>query len=203
MNPRLKQITARLTVWLTCFSALAPSFSQETAAAPQLNIIVTDGQGAINNIRQGVGRGMTVRVEDEKQQPVAGVPVTFTLPAQGAGGSFNGEKTLIVNTDAQGLAVARGLKPNSVAGKFEIRVTASHAGRRASATITQFNMDVRNPGSGGGGKWVAIILAAGGAGAAGAIFGLRGSSRSSTPAAPPAPAVISITPASGSVGPPQ
>jgi hypothetical protein len=64
-----------------------------------LTIAVIDGQGAINNIRQHAGRDMVVRV-DNNQQPVAGASVVFTLPSQGASGSFvNGEKTLVVTAN--------------------------------------------------------------------------------------------------------
>lgn len=187
-----------------CFAVTTPTYSQVTPANSELNIIVTEGQGAINNIRQQTGRTMAVRIQDENQQPIAGVPVVFTLPSQGPGGSFlNDQKTLIVNTDAQGIAFARGLKPNKVAGKFEVRVSASHQNRTSSTVITQFNMTVQNAsGKGGKGKWVAIALAAGGAAAAGVALGARGSSTTAV-SPPPGPATISISAGSGSVGPPQ
>ena len=138
---------------------------------------------------------------------MAGAAVVFTLPSEGPGGSFvNGEKTLVVTTDAQGQAAARGLRPNGTVGKFDIRVTASHQGQSASATITQFNQVVQNvkPSGGGSAKWVILLVALGGAGAAGAVLGTRGSGSSpAPPTTPPPPPTISISPGPGTVGPPQ
>src|SRR5689334_10476333 len=79
------------------------------APAPKLNIVVVEGEGAINNIRQRTAREPIVQVEDENHRPVAGAAVVFTLPSNGAGGAFaNGAHTLTTVTDAQGRAVAHG-----------------------------------------------------------------------------------------------
>lgn len=205
MRSSFQQITATLTLAVCCHSAVPFLWGQIGGDGTSVNIVITEGQGVINNVRLRTARTLAVRVENEKQQPLVGATVTFTLPMVGASGAFaNGAKTLVVQTDANGTATAPGMRPNSVTGKLEIRVTASYQGRTASATITQFNMNVDSQTSqkSGNGKWIAILLAAGGAGAAGAILGTRGSS----PASPSAPAprpTISLTPGSGSVGPPQ
>src|SRR5688572_32982096 len=108
--------------------------------AGKINIVIIEGEGAINNVRQRVAREPIVQVEDENRRPVAGAAVTFLLPNQGAGASFaNGAQSLTITTDAQGRAVARGLRPNNVNGQYEIRVNASHQGRTASAVINQTN----------------------------------------------------------------
>jgi len=201
MNSCLQQIVACAAVWL-CGFVMTPQVVGQNAAGQPLSIVVVEGQGAINNIRDRVGRDLVVRVETASQQPVSGASVVFTLPSQGASGAFvNGEKTLMATTDAQGQAAARAWKPNNVAGRMEVRVTASHQGQKASAVITVFNMAVQNAAAKSHTKLVLILLAAGGAGAAGAILGARGSSSSPTP--PPAPATISISPGAGSVGPPR
>src|SRR5215813_10997170 len=118
---------------------LSPIAAQPQAGtASLLNIVVVEGEGAINNIRQRTAREPIVQVEDENHKPVAGAFVTFTLPSNGASGSFaNGARTLTVATDNQGRAVAQGLRPNTVKGRMEIRVNASHSGRTASTVITQ------------------------------------------------------------------
>ena len=201
MNNRLQQTVAWVALWCSCLPMAPPASAQNTETP--LSIVVVDGQGAINNIRQHAGHDMVVRV-DYNQQPVPGASVAFTLPSQGPSGSFvNGEKTLVVTTDAQGQAIARGLKPNNVAGKFEIRVTASYQGRTSSVTITQFNMAVQNAKSGGHGKLVLVLVALGAAGAVGAVVATRGGSSSPTPTQPAPPPVISISPGTGTVGPPQ
>src|ERR1700690_3524526 len=105
-----------------------------------LNLVVIEGEGATNNIRQPTPRDPIVRVQDENHKPVAGAMVVFTLPSNGAGGVFaNGAKTLTMVTDDQGQAVARGFRPNGLKGQFQIRVSASHQGQTASTSINQSN----------------------------------------------------------------
>ena len=203
MNECLRQILACVAIWLTCWQMAPIAYGQEPKPAPQLNITVLEGQGAINNIRARNGHDIAVQVDDMGGQPVSGASVVFTLPSQGPSGTFaNGEKTQIVNTDAQGKAVARGFVANKVAGKLEVRVNASFQGKTSSITVTQFNMAVQNEKSSSSGKWVAILIVAGAAGAAGAVLGTRGSSSPASTPPPPTPSVISITPGSGNVGAP-
>jgi hypothetical protein len=110
------------------------------AQAPKLNIDIIEGEDAINNIRQRTAREPIVEVTDENHKPIAGALVLFALPGGGPGGTFaNGVTTLSVTTDVQGRAVATGFQPNSVAGKFEIRVTASHQGATGQTVIRQRN----------------------------------------------------------------
>lgn len=206
MNRATQQIAACLAAWLSAW----PLAGQDPPGAPgpraPLNVVIVEGQGAIHNIRQRLAREAVVRVEDAEGKPVAGASVAFTLPSQGAGGAFiDGGKTLVAATDAEGRAAMRGLKPNNIAGKMEIRITASSQGRTAQATLTQFNMAVESGrgGGGGGAKWIALLAAAGGAAAAGAVLGTRGSSPAAPPAPPAAPPVITVTAGPGSVGPPQ
>jgi hypothetical protein len=106
-----------------------------------------------------------VQVEDENRRPVAGAAVTFLLPNQGAGASFaNGSQSLTITTDAQGRAVARGLRPNNVNGEYQIRVNAVSEGRTATATISQSNAITAAAAAGGiSAKVLAIIAIAGGA----------------------------------------
>src|SRR5581483_7102895 len=91
---------------LLSFLIAAPGFSQNPQAAepaPQgqrLNVVIVEGEGAINNIRQRTAREPIVEVQDENHKPVAGAVVVFALTNQGAGGSFaGGAHTLTVVTD--------------------------------------------------------------------------------------------------------
>ena len=178
-----------------------PLTAQE-AAASKLNLVIVEGEGAINNIRQRTAREPIVQVEDENHKPIAGAAVVFMLPDQGASGVFvSGSKTLTMMTDAQGRAVARGLRPNGVQGKMQIRVTASFQGQTATATITQTNaVAAAGAGAAAGisGKLIAILAIAGAAAAGGAIAATRGGSSPSPTATP-----TTITPGTGSVGPPH
>jgi len=201
---------SRIFAWLSCAFLVQISstfMAAQTPPAPapvgRLNIVVLEGAGGINNIRQHTGQTPSIRVEDEDKQPIAGAIVVFTLPSQGPSGSFmSGDKTLTATTDTQGQVSARGLKPNAVAGQMDIGVNASYQGRTARATITQFNMEV--PGAKkGSSKTILIIAIVGAAAAGGAVAGLhKGSSSTPTSASIPAGS-ISITPGTATVGPPQ
>jgi len=184
-----------------------PALEAQTVPT-QLNIVVVEGEGAINNVRERVAREPVVRVEDENHKPVAGAVVVFTLPTEGATGEFGGaSKTLTVTTDNQGQAVAQGLRMNQVAGKVPIHVNASYRGLTARTSIMQFS--VLPPGAkaststGGGhhGALIGILIAVGAAAGAGAAYAATRSSSSSTPTTPTpaAPTPIGITPGSGSI----
>jgi hypothetical protein len=146
-------------------------------APRKLNIVIVEGEGAINNIRQRVAREPIVQVEDENRRPVAGAIVTFFLPNQGPSGVFpDGSRTLTVTTDSQGQAVARGIQPNNIQGKFEIRVSASSAGQTATAVIAQTNLLTAAAGAAAGAgisaKLIAILAIAGAAAAGGTAYAL-------------------------------
>jgi hypothetical protein len=191
--------------WLSCLLLTrlltAPVAAQPAPPAAKLKIITLEGEAGINNIRQHTAQVPTIRVEGEDQHAAIGAVVVFTLPAEGASGVFsNNAKTLTVTTDEQGRASARGLKPNSVAGKMEIHVNASYRGQTARTIITQFNMAVPSA-KRGSGKVITILAIIGGAAAGGAYAGLRKSGTASSATSSPPP--IGITPGAGSVGPPQ
>jgi hypothetical protein len=185
-------------VWQLC---PASAWAQETGS--QLNIVIVEGDGAINNIRQRTAREPIVQVEDQNHKPIAGAAVVFLLPEQGASGVFaNGSHTLTVMTDAQGRAVARGFHPNNVQGKLQIHVTASHQGQTASATISQTNAVGAAAGAAAAGvsaKLITILVIAGAAVAGGVVAATRGGGSSSTTPIPP----TTVTPGTGTVGAPH
>jgi hypothetical protein len=181
----------------------ASAWGQNPEPAPQakLNIVIVEGEGAINNVKDRVNREPIVQVEDENHKPIAGAAVIFSLPNQGATGVFaNGSRTLTLTSDAQGRAAALGIKRNNVSGQMQVRVTASFAGQTASAVITQTNVAATtSAGLGTAGK-VLLIVGLAGAAAAGAIYATRSGS-SSSPAAPPPS--ITITAGAATVGAPK
>lgn len=197
-----------LSVGLVCLLVLygtAPPATAQTEQAPKLKIVILEGEGAINNIRQRTAREPIVQVQDENNRPVAGAVVLFTLPERGASGVFaNGATSVTVTTDAQGHAAALGLRPNSVSGQLQIRVSASYQGQTASATISQTNALGAAAAAGGvSGKLIAILVIAGGAGAAGAIAATRGGGKSGGTVTPPAPSPTTITAGTPTLGPPR
>lgn len=130
--------------------ALAPALRAQAAApaAPQnLVINILSGEGALNDIRQRTAREPIVQVEDENHKPVAGAAVVFLLPDSGPGGTFiDGTRAFHTVTDADGRATAQ-MKPNSVAGSWNLVVEASLAGATASATIHEQNVSGAGSGS--------------------------------------------------------
>jgi hypothetical protein len=192
------------------FAAVPSTYGQERPS--RLNLVIVDGEGAINNVNQRADHDPVVRVEDENGKPIPGAAVVFTLPTDGSSGEFgNGERNLTVTTDAQGRAAAQGLKANNVPGRVLVHVNASYRGLTARINITQFNMAVpgrstvsKSSSSGHKGhKKLFIILAVVGAGAAGGIVAATsGGGSSTTGSASSAPPIV-ISPGSGAVGPPR
>src|SRR6202051_4737037 len=106
------KLTAGGSAFMSCLllANLAPARPLEQDA-PKLIINIVEGEGALNNIKQRVNREPIVQVEDENHKPIAGAAVVFFLPNQGSGGTFaNGTTSLTTTTNAQGPAVARGVR---------------------------------------------------------------------------------------------
>jgi hypothetical protein len=199
MHPRTPHCLFLTTLLLLNFCGLPASGQTPTS----LRIVIVEGEGAINNVKQRVNREPIVLVEDENHKSIAGASVTFFLPNQGPGGTFaNGTNSLTTSTNAQGHAVARGIRFNNQAGTMEIRVAASIGGQTASAIITQTNVlgSAASGGSGGGmsrATKILILVAIAGGVAGGVIAAThRGGSTTATP-------TTTITPGTVTVGAPQ
>jgi hypothetical protein len=197
----VRYLSLLLALWIP---AGIPATAQ---VAPMLNLVVLEGEGATNNIRQRTAREPIVQVQDENHKPVAGAIVVFTLPSNGAGGVFaNGARTLSMVSDNQGQAVARGFRPNGLKGQYQIRVNASHQGQTASTSINQTNAVVAasgaaTAGAGVSGKLIAVLAVVGAAAAGGAYYATH--SGSATTAATITPPNTTIAAGAGSVGPPR
>jgi hypothetical protein len=103
------------------------------------------------------------------------------LPVSGPSAAFpDGGQSATVQTDDHGAAAARGLRPNAIAGQFQIRAKASLLGSTAEAIVVQTNAEpvIRT----GHTKLIVILVAVGGAAAGGAALALHGKS---TPADAP------------------
>jgi hypothetical protein len=129
----------RALVSLFLLSSMLAAQQQPPAAAPQgLNLVVVEGEGAINNIKLRTSRETIVQVEDENHKPVGGAAVLFLLPNDGPGGTFAaGGKSATVISDNAGRAVMPRLQPNQNPGSYTIRATASYRGLSASTAINQ------------------------------------------------------------------
>lgn len=172
--------------FLTFFSSL-PRPAAAQAPPTELNIVVVQGEGAINKVRQRVTTEPAIRVEDEQHRPVSGVAVVFTLPTEGPTGEFgNGSKTMTIMTDASGQAAVAGLKVNEYPGKLILHVSASYRGLTARTNITQFDegppVTKSTASSGGHGRLILILAVIGAAAAGGGAYFALHKNGSSSPA---------------------
>jgi len=148
-------LSLSLAVTLTV-PEVAPAASAQDSVVSKINLVIVEGEGAINNIRQRTAREPIVQVEDENHKPIAGAAVLFKLPDSGPSGTFaKGSRTLQVTTNSKGQAIAKGLKLNNLSGKFQIQVEASYKGMSANTAINQAN--------------AVLSTAAGGTGVAGMV----------------------------------
>jgi hypothetical protein len=186
----------RLTLeWLILW--LCVMLARAADAGPKIEVL--EGDGAINNIRLHRAKEPVVRVVDAEGRPLANVAVTFILPGTGPGATFaDNLNSLTAMTDENGQAVGRNLRPNRLAGQFQIRVTTSYQGMMTTANITQTNAE---PAKSGSSKTLLLVALIGGGAAAGVALALGKKSSSSGTASTSSGVVIN--PGNPSFGPPQ
>ncbi len=119
---------------------------QAAAAAPQpqgtLKVNVLEGEGARNSVRNRTAVAPIVEVRDAAGKPMVGAEVVFQLPLAGPGGSFNGWlRSQTARTDESGKATVSGYVPNTEAGRYNIKVTATAGSQTGSAVIAQINVE--------------------------------------------------------------
>ena len=128
------------TVNVSSAQSEAAQAAREADGMPNLNVVVIEGDGVINNVKQRTPREMIVQVEDKNHNPIGGALVTFVAPRQGPAGSFVGQNnTLSLMTGNDGRVTVTTFQPNGVEGPFRLDVTASSQGHAGTATITQTN----------------------------------------------------------------
>ena len=171
----------------------------ELVAAQQssgLKIVVLEGEGGVNIVRQKTAVVPLVEVRDRNDQPVSGVVVTFAVRSGRV--AFNGSRTLTVSTNAAGRAAATGLTPTG-SGAVQIGASAAFQGQTAAVTIAQTNVmtaaeaaAASSAGASGGGAGglsnsaLLGIVGGTGAGVIGAVIAAKGE-----PSVPPS---ISVSP---------
>jgi hypothetical protein len=195
---RLRSVLPGLLSRLSILLLFGPAGT--TLAQPPLRIIVLEGDGAINNVRTHTTHDPVVEVRDEQDGLVPGATVTFQTPANGASAEFgDGMRSFITQTDAEGRAATHGLRPNSITGPYQIRVSASLKSESGSAVITQTNAA---PAEAKSSKKIWLIGLAVGAAAGGAFAATQGG-KSSSNTSSQTPASGAIVPGSPSFGPPH
>lgn len=99
------------------------SFSLSNSAGPPGTITATMGASQSVIVGKPFPILLTALVKDAGGNPVGGgIPVTFTAPANGAGGVFAGGITATVTTNGSGIATAPAFKANTIAGAFAVAV---------------------------------------------------------------------------------
>ncbi len=181
---RLRNGVTGLAVFLLLTSSLPAQQPQAAAPAAKpapgpksLKMIATQGEGATNRIKARSAVQPAVEVRDENDKPVPNAQVVFQLPASGPGGVFYDlARTQTARTNERGQAVASGLTPNNIEGRFDIKVTASAGEARTSIVIAQSNIDRPSKDLAVSGKtrwWKPVLILGAAAVASGAIYAAR------------------------------
>jgi hypothetical protein len=162
-----------------------------------LNLLVLEGQGAVNDIRMPKAMTLVIEVRDDNYRPLEGAAVDFQLPPKGPSGSFDGElrnKQVVTNVQGQAAAV---FTPNTERGRFTIQTKASFGARTGMASIMQRNGQPESPTWINRHKTLMILIAAGVAGGATAAV-LRTGGGSSSASSKPTVTITSGIPTFGS-----
>lgn len=197
---------APISLLLCCAGVIAQEQTAIPAAKSEFTIETVEGNGAINSIRLHRGHDPVVRLMDADGKPIAGATVTFLLPATGASGSFgDGGQSLTVPTGEDGTATGRGLRPNAIAGQFQIRVVASWRGTPESATLSETNVEPDL--HAGRSKKIAIAVVIAGAAIGGVVAAAShkssSNSGSTSPGTTTSTAPGSISSGTPTIGPPH
>ena len=105
-------------------------------AASGLRLSAVSGFNQSAYVRTTYGQRISVRVENARGRPQAGVTVRFAFPQRGASASFNGwgaEATAVTNSS--GVAVSPYFTANTQAGRFSATISAAGAATPLQTTF--------------------------------------------------------------------
>jgi N-acetylneuraminic acid mutarotase len=106
----------------------AMDYGLAATVLPPLQITVTKGDAQSAVVNTAYAHPLQVQVtEADTGKPVSNVPVLFTAPATGPGGTFSGSATVTVLTNTLGMATAPTLKANTQAGGITVTARARNA----------------------------------------------------------------------------
>ncbi|MBI5472165.1 MAG: Ig-like domain-containing protein [Ignavibacteriae bacterium] len=134
-----KSVRRRLLLLLTVVAilVLASETPQANAQNPPASISVIAGSPQSTVVNTTFSTRFKVQVRDAQGNPVPGVTVTWTPPASGAGGTFEGGINTAA-TDSNGIATATTFRGNTIAGSYI--VSASVAGVSTPAIFLLTNV---------------------------------------------------------------
>jgi hypothetical protein len=132
LSPALTANTAAgtFTVNATVQGVSTPaSFSLTNAPGTPTSLTLFAGNSQSTTILQAFPTALQIKATDTYGNPVPGVTgITFSAPAGGPSGTFNGSLTASATTDANGVATAPTLTANGTPGTFAVTATLSGAG---------------------------------------------------------------------------
>jgi adhesin/invasin len=116
-------------------AASATSNAFTITAGPAAVIMPSSGTPQSAIVGTVFGSALVATVTDAAGNPVKGVPVTFVAAGTGASGTFGGQSTIVVPTDAQGHAAAV-LTANNTAGSYVVVASADGISGTAEFVLT-------------------------------------------------------------------
>ena len=165
------------------------------ASASDLKIVVVQGEGSRNDIRQKTAQPLVLKVVDSADKPVSGAEVVLQTPYSGPSGRFfDWLQVQTLKTDDQGMVKAQGFTPNDELGRWHMKVVAQKGSQQVTALVPQVNITPTGseaPGKSRKALWIALGVA--GAAAAGIAIAVA-SGGSSTAAVATRPVVIGSGP---------
>ena len=116
----------------TAFSRTDPDPSQPFS----ISVVSGSNQSALPGTPYG--QNFVVKVENQSQEPLSGIEVTFSAPESGASGFFSdtGSTSAVVATDIDGLSTAPTFTSNEVSGDFIVTATIAGLPDIANFTLT-------------------------------------------------------------------
>ena len=113
------------------------SVSVMVTPGPSASIAATAGGAQTTTVQTAFATAFQALVADAQSNPVPGIAVTFTAPLNGASGTFPGAVTsVMVTTNASGIAKAPLFTANQIAGSYNVSATAAGVATPALYALT-------------------------------------------------------------------
>ena len=113
-------------------------FALSNTPPPPASVSAGAGTPQSATVNATFSTALQATVKDANNNPVSGVVVTFTAPANGPSATFNSSATAIATTNASGIATTPALTANTQAGSYS--VTATVPGISTPATFALSNI---------------------------------------------------------------
>ena len=87
------------------------------------SISVSSGSGQLADVNAIFGKSLQALVKDAADNPMSGIPVTFTAPDSGASAVFEENTSITVTTDTNGIANSGVVTANGTNGSYAVTAT--------------------------------------------------------------------------------